>query len=239
MILKSMDYKDGTALAQDAEDQKLSSKDWLAGDSSYQTFVESLSASDPRLHTRDPKAVAQRIQWRDYGKVVNIELMDDLTFGEPTELYSATSLSDHLLKYGSRPRRRSLYIVEGLGPGFANALGSHFALHPSVFVDHERVIVMNRKAEGESDGVPLPSMLRGRDHVTMKYFEPLWISRRPTSFRLVCGETGRHIGISRADDEFLHVAVVRRKCTMWTKQVEGGGWDCEYFPSKLGMAASN
>ncbi len=210
-------------------------QDWLTGHSSYQAFVSSLSTADPRLSHRDPKAVAQKIPWLDYGRVVSLEAGDDNSFGEVNSFSDPGSLESHLAKQGSRVGKRVVYIMEGLGPGFVGVLGHHFQLHPSVFIDHERVVVMNQTWQGESDGVPLVSLLQGRDHVRLKYFEPLQFSKPPTSFRLACGHTGRHIGVSRSDDKFTDVGVVRRKCTMWNRRTEGGGWECAYYQRCIGI----
>jgi len=134
--------------------------------------------------------------------------------------------------------RRRVYVLEGLGPGFVDALGRHFGLHPSVFVEHERVVVHNQTHAGESDGLPLPSCLRSRRHLALRYFEVMAFSEAPRSFRWVCADTGRHVGVSRDlrwetnqkddIDRFLDVGIVRRKCGIWHTTREDGGWDCAY-----------
>ncbi len=180
---------------------------------------------------RDPKAVVQKIPWHNYGRVVALQVQKDNLFGPAAEFTTAARLEEHLLARAPDPKRRSLYILEGIGPGFVGALGGYFHIHPSVFLDHERVIVMSNKPDGESDGIHMPSMLQTREHITFKYFEPLQFSEPPTSFRLVCGDTGRHIGISRSNDGYFDVGIARRKATCWRRQTEEGGWDCKIvFP---------
>jgi hypothetical protein len=202
---------------------------WLASDGTYQDVIKTLCTADPRLRNRDPKAVTQRTPWQDRGvRAVHLALRPGSnTFEKPAAFSTPASLDGHLIKSVSKAGDRNVYILEGLGPGFVAVLGSRFGVHPSFFLEHERVIVMNRKSQGESDGIALPSMLETRQHLCLKYFEMLQFDRQPTSFRLVCSDTGRHIGVSRAESDFLDVGIVRRKCSMWTRRTEGGGWDCE------------
>lgn len=174
-------------------------------------------------------------------------------FGDPLEFTSAKSLEDYLSRPGTRRAngqspmpstegppgkgRRRVFILEGLSPSFISVLGEHFALDPSLFLEHERVVVMNRKGNGESDGIQLPSVVRerqrtgpgdrrGTGHITLQYFEPLIFNIPPDSFRFVCADTGRHIGVCWSEGDFTEVGIVRRKCTLWEWENEDGGWDC-------------
>jgi hypothetical protein len=219
---------------------------WLAADGPYQDYVNSLCGSDPRLRNRDPKAYTQKTPWLfAEARVVSLELNASNQFAAPVEFRDSAKLEGYLAidaasetsqeqrgredttDQPSRPRRRVL-ILEGMNPEFVGVLGKHFSLHPSVFVEHERVVVMSKRAEGESDGFPLPSVARSRDHVTLKYFEPMEFNEAPSSFRLVCASTGRHIGVSRDYGLFSDVVIVRRKCTVSYRARDGdGGWDCK------------
>ncbi|KAK1700236.1 hypothetical protein BDP55DRAFT_539876 [Colletotrichum godetiae] len=208
---------------------------WLA-EGDYDDFVRSLCFSDPRLRQRDPKARTQRIPFTDDGvRVVNLTLGDNGAFTRTAQFEVPADLEAHFHNATLQQGQQNIYILEGLGPGFAGVFGHHFALHPSVFVEHERVVVHNVNWTGESDGAQLPSVLRARGHVVMKYYEVVTFDTRPTSFRWVCAATGRHIGVSRdfkwdnspdEFDRFLNVGVVRRKCGVWSRRGEGGGWDC-------------
>lgn len=151
----------------------------------------------------------------------------DNKFSSEGELTDPADMAARLVLHASERGRRTVWIVEGLGPAVVAVFGAHFGLHPSVFVEQERVVVMSKKPDGESDGLPLPSALRARDHVCLKYFEVMCIDRRPASFRLVCADTGRHIGVSRDDGVFNEAIVVRRKATFWSRKNEDDGWDCE------------
>ncbi|KAF6811156.1 hypothetical protein CMUS01_13325 [Colletotrichum musicola] len=207
---------------------------WLA-DGEYLDFVQSLCYSDPRLRQRDPKANTQRIPFTDDNvRVVKLNLKNG-TFARTAEFDEPAGLEAHFCSTASQRGRQNVYVVEGLGPGFASVLGERFSLHPSFFVEHERVVVHSLGWAGESDGVQLPSVIRSRGHLEMKYYEVVTFDRRPTSFRWVCAATGRHIGVSRdfrwdnspdEIDNWLDVGVVRRKCGVWSRRTEGGGWDC-------------
>lgn len=219
---------------------------WLAADGPYQDYVNSMCGSDPRLRNRDPKAHTQKTPWLyAESRVVSLELNADNRFAYPVEFRDSAKLEGYLAAKGAsetvrgqsrdadtadqppRPRCRVL-ILEGMNPDFVGVLGQHFALHPSVFVEHERVVVMSKRAEGESDGFPLPSAVRSRDHVVLKYFEPMVFNQEPSSFRLVCAATGRHIGVCRDYGLFSDVGIVRRKCTVSYRARDGdGGWDCK------------
>ena len=210
------------------KEQSVKSNIWLAAEGGYSDKVKSLCTSDPRLRQRDPKATTQKTPWEDSGvRVVTLDMEPDGSFGKALEFRHPEKLDVHLSKFSSAPGKRSVYILEGIGPGFTSILGDHFSIHPSFFLEHERVIVMNRKAQGESDGLALPSMLETREHVSLRYFEPLQFDKTPESFRLVCASTGRHIGVQRSDGEFLDVGIIRRKCGMWVRrEQQGDGWDC-------------
>ncbi|TDZ30685.1 hypothetical protein C8035_v001960 [Colletotrichum spinosum] len=187
---------------------------WLA-DGEYRDFVQSLRHSDPRLRQRDPKASLQKINFTDKNvRVVKLSF-DNGTFTREDPFETPAELEDHFRTTASHRGRRNIYILEGLGPGFAGVLGEHFSLHPSFFVEHERVVVHSLNGEGESDGVQLPSVLQRRGHLQMKYYETVLFDKAPQSFRWVCAVTGRHIGVSRDFkwddsedlDDFLRVGI--------------------------------
>lgn len=235
-------YCQSTHLADDEGDEHgaHAAQHWIAAEGPYRDYVMSLQGADPRLRQRDPKAKSQNTPWLDaQTRVVVLDLEADSTaFSEPRYFTGAQSqaLEDFLATdpappSGSETRvskeRRRVVILEGLSPTFIALLGQHFGLHPSIFVEHERVLVMNMNAGGESDGLPLPSALRLRDHMVMKYHEPMELDPVPSSFRLSCGSSGRHIATSRFNGVFSQVGIVRRKCSWWSKTEEDGrGWEC-------------
>jgi len=210
---------------------------WLAT-GAYRDTVRSLTESDPRLRQRDPRAKTQKITYSDLGVRASVlEGQANGMFKTTAQFHNAAVLQAHLqresLRTGSSQKR--VYIVEGLGPDFVGVLGRHFSIHPSMFVEHERVVIHDMGWQGENDGLPLPSVLRTRTHLEMRYFEVMAFDRRPASFRWVCADTGRHIGVSRElkwdesqddVDQFLDVGVVGRKCGIWSRKRASGGWDC-------------
>ncbi|PKS05754.1 hypothetical protein jhhlp_007583 [Lomentospora prolificans] len=210
---------------------------WLAaGD--YQHTVNRLCASDPRLRLRDPKTLNLHVPFTDdHVRVSVLEAQEDNSFLTQARFTTPESLQDHFSSSEcSRPGRKAVYILEGMGPGFVSVMGQHFSLHPSIFVEQERVVVHDISWRGANDGVPLPSSLRGgRAHLRMRYHEVMSFDVAPRSFRWACGVTGKHIGVSRElkwgdtvddGDQFLDVGMIVRKCGVWSRRKEGGGWDC-------------
>ncbi|KAF4628820.1 hypothetical protein G7Y89_g9332 [Cudoniella acicularis] len=162
-------------------------------------------------------------------RVVALHLEVDNSFGVPTEYTKAEPLQAHLNQRSNSDRipRRSVYILEGLSHDITTVLGHHFQLHPSVFADHERLVSFADSTTREGGGLPfLPSAIHGKDYVTLKYHEPVALSRRPTNFRNLCGTTGRHIAATRVIGKFSDVGVLRRKCTFWSRSRESGSWEC-------------
>jgi hypothetical protein len=95
-----------------------------------------------------------------------------------------------------------------------------------VFMDHDRLVGFGQQLTGERGGLPcLASTVFGRDHVSLKYHEPMTLSTRPSQFRNLCQTSGRHIAITRIMGNLSEVATSRRKCTFWCKSTVSGGWD--------------
>lgn len=201
---------------------------------SYDEFRRSMCQADPRLKEpkqSTPSPTSAWLPWhRARPRVVTIHLDPNGSFGPATEYQD----SNVLQAYFHQPTRskttpqRSVYILEALSREFAAVLGSHFQLHPALFMDHERLVAFNNRATGEGGGIPfLPCAIHGRDHVSLKYHEPLLLSTLPTDFRNLCDASGRHIAVTRIMGKFSEVGVARRKCTLWSRKTETGGWDCE------------
>jgi len=204
----------------------------------YQETVNRLCASDPRLRQRDPKTINIHVPFTDDDVRVSVlEAQEDNSFSTQAQYTTPESLEEHLASsVCAQPGRKAVYILEGLGPGFASVLGEHFSLHPSIFVEHERVVVHDISWRGANDGVPLPSTLRGgRAHLRMRYHEVMAFDVTPKTFKWACGVTGKHIGVSRElkwgdsvdeGDQFLDVGMTVRKCGVWSRRKADGGWDC-------------
>lgn len=206
--------------------QKLPSHNWLSTSGKYHELINRLLSSDPRLRPRDPKAESQGIPWPNKNvKLVALQVRSDGEFQGPSE-YTPQSLREHL----QTPESTScstVYILEGLDPDFISVLGEHFGLHPSIFVDHERIVINSEK---ECDNVVgLPSLLKSREHCTMKYFHLFSLPKNVHGcFKMCCEATGRHIGVTRVTGTFSNVGILRRKCSFWTRKMKDGkSWNCE------------
>jgi len=205
---------------------------------SYEQFQRSMCQADPRLEQLNQSAASSAwLPWRlARPRVVALHLGPDGFFTPATEYSDSNELQANLRqRTGSIGTPQcSVYILESLSREFVRVLGDHFQLHPALFVDHERLVAFGNRATGERGGIPfLPSSIHGRDHVSLKYHEPLLFSTLPTDFRNLCDISGRHIAATRIMGKFSEVGVARRKCTFWSTKNEAGGWDCE---SHLSMA---
>lgn len=213
--------------------------DWLSSPGVYRDLINKLTAADPRLRSRCTKNLRQKIPWpQPNARLVVLEGgLDGSSFGKPVE-HDAASLNAYLKDQPATPapaKRRRVFILEGLHPDYIATLGGHFKMHPSMFIDHERVIVISPFNEQGSDTFGLPSAAQTTEHRTLKYFEPIALPRNVQGcFKMCCAETGRHIAVTRVKGRFLDVGVLRRKCTIWQREIPGGGWDCEHhLPPRL------
>ncbi|KAK8050916.1 hypothetical protein PG993_002301 [Apiospora rasikravindrae] len=205
--------------------------DWLSDAGEYRDLIHELCASDPRLRQRDPKAVRGHVPWSDaLGKVVMLESQVNGTgFEQPVTYGTPQALNDHLAARSPDSLNR-VYILESQNPHWVASLGQYFKMHPSFFLDHERVDVVSKGLTNESDAdaMPLPSSALGQEHFRIKYFEllPLPESLRHT-FVLKCALSGRHIAVTRLMGSYLDIGIVRRKCSIWRRRRpdSAGAWD--------------
>lgn len=207
--------------------------DWLSAPGEYRDLIHHLCDSDPRLRRRDPKAVKKHIRWNDVrGKVVMLANQANATeFEQPIMYDTLHGLKEHLETRPTDTLNR-IYILEGQNPDLIASLGEHFRMHPSFFLQHERVDVDAQGATRESDIMTLPSMALNREHYCIKYFEVISLpASLHGTFRLRCTTSGRHIGVTRIMGSFLDLAVVRRKCSIWRRRRSklDGAWDCKYL----------
>ncbi|KAL4875212.1 hypothetical protein BJY04DRAFT_167406 [Aspergillus karnatakaensis] len=193
----------------------------LEDDSPYATLSRALCAADPRLQN-----------WRvdtkpNPARVVALEIHPDQSAEWINEFIDPQSLRDKLATPSTESS--TVYILEGITPAFVDILGIHFDLHPSVFLDHERLVALAGSATGEAGGIPFlaSAAIQARDHITMKYHEPLLLSPVPEQFRNFCEASGRHIAVTRILGAFSPVGLARRKCSFWSvPRTTGNGWDC-------------
>lgn len=184
-----------------------------------------------------PLPTSAWVPWhRAKPRVTALHLDLNGSFGPATEYQDSNMLQAYFQQRirSSATPQRSVYILEALSHEFTRVLGSYFQLHPALFMDHERLVAFNNRATGEGGGIPfLPSAIHGRDYFSLKYHEPLSLSTLPTDFRNLCDVSGRHIAVTKIMGKFSEVGVVRRKCTLWSRKTEAGGWDCESYLSTV------
>ncbi|KAK0642141.1 hypothetical protein B0T16DRAFT_335285 [Cercophora newfieldiana] len=205
--------------------------DWLSAPGEYQDIVSTLCASDPRLRSRCSKNIRQNIPWPNpNARLVVLENDgrgdEGKPFKSPVE-HAPKSLRGYLDDHPTpQPGHGRVFILEGLNSDFIAVLGAHFKMHPSLFIDQERTVVISPHSQQSSDFFTLPGTARSAPHFTMKYFEVVSLPQEVLSFRMCCAETGRHIGMTRIKGELLKEGVVRRKCTIWNQGYSDGRWDC-------------
>ena len=208
--------------------------EWLCPAGPYQDLVKSLIDNDPRLKKRDTKAVAQGTLWPPRKlRIVSMELDASKSFKQTAEWSDTAKFRQHLESHGaSTTSQRNIILVEGLSPDLIDILGTQFNIHPSFFVDHERVVVFTATPTRTSDTPSLPSCFRRNattTGLTLKYFEPMELNPCPWNFRLSCVDSGRHVGVFRLRGHISPVIVVRRKCSIWPILHPGGGYTCRYL----------
>lgn len=206
--------------------------DWLSAPGEYRDLIQQLCASDPKLRRGDPKVAGKNIPWSSApGKVVMLAGQANVTGFEQPVTYGNSQALEEYLDSRSPDNLNRIYLLKGQNPDLIASLGGYFRMHPSFFLDHEKVDVMAQGAAKESDIMALPSMALNQEHFCIKYFELLSL---PTSLRgtfgLRCATSGRHIGVTRIMGSFLDVGVVRRKCSIWRRRRSepGGAWDCKH-----------
>ncbi|KAK0612181.1 hypothetical protein B0T14DRAFT_439473 [Immersiella caudata] len=145
---------------------------------------------------------------------------------ESNSSHTPTSLKRYLNHDPNpQPGTGRVFILEGLNPEYIAVLGGHFKMHPSMFVDHERTVVISPFTRQSSDFLTLPGTARTAQHFTLKYFELIRLPEDALGLRMYCAETGRHIALTRMKGDLMDVGVVRRKCTIWNRSARDGGWD--------------
>ena len=204
---------------------------WVSTPGPYQDLVKSLCAADPGLLKRDSGAIKRQAPWPTPNRrVLALDVQADGKVSSPVvfNLDQAQNLGSYLTER-TLPDLRTIYILEGLSPDFIAVLGEHFRLHPSVFVDHQRVSVSAVHHRGDENLLPTA----GRDHVTFRFSELYTLpSTIETKAGIYCPDTGRYVGVTRTYGELSDAAALGRKCSFWSASREGPagpGWDGKLF----------
>lgn len=203
---------------------------WLTGKGEYAKQANALFASDPRLKQRDPKNIKQNIPWpHRHCRVVLVQAIANGPFESSRPIPTAQQLRTHLETKPVSNDERTILVVEAPSPEYIDALGSHYQMCPSFFVEHLETVVFDNSINALSDGPVLPTVALTREHVTLPYFELCSIPASvQNTFKLYCGITGRHLGVTRYMGKFSNAGTLRRKCSIWKRDKPGGkGWDCE------------
>lgn len=168
-------------------------------------------SSDPRMRETALDSSEQSqiwVPWHGYQpRVIALHSNRTGSFDEPCSFTNAAELAQSFSK-ARAPKGAplcSVYLLEGMSPDFVSVLGNHFQIHPSLFMDHERLCSCdpfstpsNGWITRECGGIPfLPSAISGRGHISLKYHQPLIFDRPFTGFRNFCGTSGRHIAVTR------------------------------------------
>jgi len=209
--------------------------EWLCPPGPYQELIKSLIPADPRLRQRDSKTDRHGTHGGNATqRIVHLTLQGSAkSFQQTGEWSDLTAfrkdyLDSSTASTGTNPSQNIL-LVEGISPDLVDALGTHFNIHPSFFVDHETISVFSVHPQEMVDPFTLPSIANwkaGAKGVTLKYFEPLGIDPCLPSFSTWCAHTDRHVAVFRVRGKIHPVVVVRRKCSIWPVIHPGGGYTC-------------
>ncbi|KAI0892424.1 hypothetical protein F4806DRAFT_500108 [Annulohypoxylon nitens] len=198
------------------------SEHWLSGSTPYSRLINDQCSSDPRLRIRDPKCVDRKTMWPDMPVRVRVlDRSENQGLVVIEELSNIDVLQKFLDSRNRLPGQETVYLVESFDPQTVGVLGGHFKIHPSFFVEHERVKTSDHDAFSRTDTVLLPSSLSTRDHFTLKYPEPIHIYQGMPGFHVNCHITGRHIKATRSGGKMLPVGILRRKCSVWSRTYNG------------------
>jgi hypothetical protein len=207
--------------------------EWLSFPGQYRERIQELCDVDPRLKYRDPRD--HPTSWSAAEpKVVGFHLTTDGLFLK-NEAYSTLELlqDDLVGDMAHKHNQRTVLLVEGLSPHLINVLGTHFDIHPSVFVNQKKGPLTNYWSNISTgcniDKTTATPVSQSGSTYTMRYFEMLQISPPLNSTRVKCGDTGRHMSVTELGASVASLGILRRKCTVWTKQLGSNGWICKFY----------
>jgi hypothetical protein len=195
---------------------------WMSTPGPYQDFVRSLCSADPTLKHRDRGSGKRGVPWPSHQpRLAVLKGQQDGNSSHKITFIKALETRDpaHLESYfqrGGLANHATIFILDGLSPEIISALGTHFMMHPSFFADHLRVSRASVMSRSEED--PLPSAVKGREHICLRYCELLALPRDVgNEFGARCADTARHIDILRTFGVRSEVAMLARKCTIWRR----------------------
>lgn len=195
-------------------------------------MARSLCAADPRLRRRDRVSVTRGVPWpagTPRARILNFQ--EGREPASPTDSFDAGGLRSFLQQHPPSPGQRTVVILEGLSPNFVQVLGEYYGIHPSLFVDQERIhnSSVDRRLE-PGNLLLLPTSSCTRDYTVLHYVELVKIPQLCQGrFNIFCAASGCVIAMTRASGQFRDIGMGRRKCTIWTRRNGGDdSWDCQY-----------
>jgi hypothetical protein len=201
--------------------------DWMAPPGAYQDLIRVLGQSDPRLRRPDKR-------WSRNGQVRVLAL--EVPKPNPSNPFALNQEifhdADELRQYlglwqNKQTTENTIYILEGLNQETIEIIGSHFDLHPSIFLDYIRSAQVPSYRKGHSS--MLASSWATRDHLVMTYRELLGVDVDAAELR--CARTDRDIARTRVNGNLDHVGILHRRAVIWSKQRDAQpGWDCRFPP---------
>ncbi|KAK4454550.1 hypothetical protein QBC34DRAFT_392002 [Podospora aff. communis PSN243] len=197
----------------------------MAPPGSYQDLIRDLGQCEPRLRRPDKR-------WSRNGPVRVLAL--EIPKPNPSRPFAVSQETlrdaDELRQYlGLRQSKqttdhlKTIYIIEGLNQATIEIIGTHFNMHPSIFLDYIRSAQISGDRKGRSS--MLASSWATRDHLVMAYRELLGVDVDAAELR--CSRTTRNIARTRVNGNLDHVGILQRRAVIWSKQRESQpGWDC-------------
>jgi len=194
----------------------------------YLDFIAERCSSDPGLKTADPKNIDHPIKPGNATVVLLEQDHGSLNFSSK-EFKSSSDLQSYFSnepKLQPNPTRRRIYLVEGLAQDYVSVLGSHFFMDPSFFMRQERTCIWSNTFTPVADSLPQPSLLEPERSFLIDYCELRQFSEVMANTAVFCKRTGRHVGMTPARHmEKSTTGILRRKCSFWSRESEGGEWD--------------
>ncbi|MCJ1453864.1 hypothetical protein MMC28_004213 [Mycoblastus sanguinarius] len=205
---------------------------WLSVEGPYRSYIAAWCELNPNLRVADSKNVWTPLR-NGNARVAMLELEQGRQVRRKDFSFAA-QLSAHLkLPYTKTTAERlsanRIYIMEGLAPDFIAALGEHFLIDPSFFMEQERTTLWGNSHQGSKQIPCLPSSMDPGTRFLLKYYEVRDFGTIGTPYQW-CARTGRNISITRNtrpdvyDLVFEPIGIVYRKCSFWSQTYDDKGW---------------
>ncbi|KAF5632277.1 Mg2+ transporter zinc transport [Fusarium tjaetaba] len=190
---------------------------WLSAPGPYRDLIRSLCASRPDLRSRDETNESEWPPTCYKPRIVALEMQGD-SVHERLETSDPRELDQHFREYKAKesPKKRMIYLLEGLNPEFISILGGHLMIHPSLFTDH--LWWKSLSSTGHNiDNIALASS--AQDYICFEYPEDFWFNEDDdNSYRSNCLKTGRLTVRNDLAGDYVSLTV-DRKCSFWSSML--------------------